>query len=88
MEDIKEKDLKKYFSINENKNNIFLILRDNSVTSKNLNFMGLYDKKKDENKILTILFDIDDLNKAISDIYKYFENIIEEEEKASKYFEI
>ena len=88
MEDIKEKDIESYFSINENENNIFLILRDNSVIPKNLNFKGLYDKKTKEDKFLTIIFDIDDLNKDISDIYKYFENIIEEEEEANKYFEI
>ena len=75
---ITEEDMKRYFSIIENDENIFLILRDNLIVPKNL--MEIFDREKKKNKFLTLIFDIDDLSKAITDISKYFQKVIEQEE--------
>ena len=61
---ITEEDMKRYYSILENDKNIFLILRDNLIVPKNL----------------MEIFDIDDLSKVITDISKYFEKVMEQEE--------
>ena len=76
--EISKEDMKRYFSIVENETNIYVILRDNLVEPTNL--MEIFEREKKEKKILTLIFDIDDLNKDIKDIYKYFENIMSEEE--------
>ena len=73
----KDKDNKKYFII-ENEKNIFLILREKLVIPENL--LEIYDREKKENKILTFIFDIDDLSKDFSDaeLFRYFEGVMEE----------
>ena len=73
----KDKDIKKYFII-ENKANIFLILREKLVIPENL--LEIYDREKKEGKILTFIFDIDDLSKDFSDaeLFRYFEDVMEE----------
>ena len=73
----KDKDNKKYFII-ENEKKIFLILREKLVIPENL--LEIYDREKKEKKILTFIFDIDDLSKDFSDaeLFRYFEDVMEE----------
>ena len=67
---MENKDINDKFTIIENEKNIFIIFRENSKAPEEA-LNEIYKKHKEENKILTLIFDIDDLSKNITDISRY-----------------
>ena len=67
---MENKDIKDKFTIIENEKNIFIIFRENSIAPEEA-LNEIYKRQKEENKILTLIFDLDDLSKNFKDISSY-----------------
>ena len=67
---MENKDINDKFTIIENEKNIFIIFRENSKAPEEA-LNEIYKRQKEENKILTLVFDLDDLSKNLTDISAY-----------------